>query len=214
MTETDAERADRHRFTGRLEAFSDIVFGFALAQSAFALKIPATLDGISAQAGSLAFFAITFGLIAAFWMMHYRVFHYTFAARRVDVVLNFGLLAVIALLPYVLQLYLKFEQSVIGSAAYSAELGAGFSLLAALEYRGLRAFGGSLAPKPRLAMRRAFTRHAVAGAVFLVALPLFVPFGLSARLAWVVAPIGFAVLRSVERARGQDSGTSAAVAES
>jgi uncharacterized membrane protein len=200
VTETDAERADRHRFTGRLEAFSDIVFGFALAQSAFALTIPTSLDAVYAQSWSLFFFALTFSIIAAFWMMHYRVFHYAFAARNTDVALNFVLLAVVALLPYVLQLYLRFQESVIGSAAYSAELGAGFSLLAALEFRGLRAQGSTLAAKPLQAMRRALARHAVAGSVFLVALPLFVPFGLNARYVWIAAPIGFVITRSAERA--------------
>jgi uncharacterized membrane protein len=215
VSETDAERADRHRFTGRLEAFSDIVFGFALAQSAFALQIPATLDAVYAQLSNLVFFAITFALIGAFWMMHYRIFHYAFAAQRVDVVLNFMLLAVVALLPYVLRLYLKFPESEIASAAYSAELGLGFSLLAALEYRGLRLLGPSIAPKPLRSMRRALVRHAVPGVVFLAALALFVPLGLSARYAWAAAPIGIAIVRSIDRARDRAAaGTSATVIES
>jgi uncharacterized membrane protein len=211
----DSERSDRERFTRRLEAFSDIVFGFALAQSAFALQIPATLDAVYAQSGNLIFFAITFALIAMFWMMHYRIFHYAFAARTPDVALNFGLLAVVALLPYVLRLYITFQQSAIGSAAYSAELGAGFSLLAVLEYRGLRAFGGSIAPKPLRAVQHAFSRHAMAGGVFLVALVLFVPFGMAARYAWAAAPLGAVIVRSVERARERARpGTSATVEES
>jgi uncharacterized membrane protein len=211
----DSERADRERFTRRLEAFSDIVFGFALAQSAFALQIPPTLGAVYAQAGNLFFFALTFALIGMFWMMHYRIFHYAFAARNTDVALNFGLLAVVALLPYVLRLYITFQQSVIGSAAYSAELGLGFGLLAALEYRGLRAFGDAIPAKPRRSLQRAFNRHAVAGGVFLVALVLFVPFGLSARYAWAAAPVGTLIVRSVERARDRARpGTSAAVVES
>jgi uncharacterized membrane protein len=211
----DSERADRERFTRRLEAFSDIVFGFALAQSAFALQIPATLDAVYAQLSNLIFFAITFALIASFWMMHYRIFHYAFAARSPDVVLNFMLLAVVALLPYVLRLYLKFPQAEIASAAYSAELGFGFSLLAALEYRGLRLLGSSIAPKPLRAMRRALARHAIAGVAFLAALALFVPFGLSARYAWAAAPLGVVIVRSIERTRDRTvPGTSAAGTES
>jgi hypothetical protein len=62
-------------------------------------------------------------------------------------------------------------------------LGAGFTLPAALEYRGLR------------------TRHAVASGVFLVALLLFVPFGLSARYAWAGAPLGVMIVRRSERTR-------------
>jgi len=64
-------------------------------------------------------------------------------------------------------------------------------------------------------MWRAFTRHSVAGAVFLVALPFFVPFGLTARFVWVAAPIGFMIARSVERSQDRSlSGTPAGGIES
>jgi hypothetical protein len=195
----DESAQDRNRFTRRLEGFSDIVFGFALAQSAFALEIPKTLDGVYAKSGDLFFFAVTFAVIAAFWIMHYRVFHYAFAGGRIDVILNFVLLAAVALLPYVLRLYIQFPDSVIGSAAYAAELGVGFSLLAALEIRGLRALGPSMAPKPLLTIRRASWRHAVAGGVFLLSLVFIALFGLVGRVAWGAVPLAMIVGRVMER---------------
>jgi uncharacterized membrane protein len=208
------ERQDRERFTRRLEAFSDIVFGFALAQSAIALDIPRTLDALYTKRFDLFLFALTFALIATFWMMHYRVFHYAFAARTPDVVMNFVLLGGIALLPSALRLYLQFPQSVIGSAAYAAELGVNFSLLAALEWRGLREHGPALSPKALRMMQGATRRHAIAGIGFLISLGLFVPFGLEARYFWALVIFALMVVRLVEKSRRPVAGTMAAPAES
>ncbi|HEV3088665.1 MAG TPA: TMEM175 family protein [Candidatus Elarobacter sp.] len=210
----DRERKDRERFARRLEAFSDIVFGFALAQSAVALEIPKTLAELSAKSADLGIFAITFALIGIFWFMHYRVFHYAFAGRAPDVIMNFVLLGVVALLPSALRLYLKFPDSVAGSAAYAAELGACFVLLAVLEWRGLREHARSLAPKPLRMMQRATVRHAVAGILFLSSLPLFVTIGLDARYFWGAIFPAMLLVRLFDKPKAPAAGTPAPAAES
>jgi uncharacterized membrane protein len=209
-----SESEDRHRFARRLEAFSDIVFGFALAQSAFALEIPKTLAEVNGKLSDLFFFAITFALIAIFWTMHYRVFHYVFDAEKIDVLCNFALLAAVALLPYALRLYLKFPQSMPGSVAYAATIGGGFGLLAILEVRGLLRKGVTLSPKVLVMIRKAAWRHSVAGGVLLASLPLFAFIGLEARYVWGLVPLAIIVVRVVERVRGTARGTPAVAAES
>jgi uncharacterized membrane protein len=208
------EREDRHRFARRLEAFSDIVFGFALAQCAFALEVPKTLAELPARANDLVFFSVTFALIGMFWFMHYRVFHYAFAGRMLDIFLNFVLLATVALLPYALRLYIKFPNSDIGAIAYASELGLGFSLLAALEFRGLRENAASLAPKPLRLIRNALRRHAVAGTLFLLSIPCMVLFGVFGRLVWGVIPLAVVAIRVAERRGARSAGTPAAATES
>ncbi len=197
----DGEREGRERFARRLEAFSDIVFGFALAQSAIALEVPKSIGALSGQVANLVFFAVTFAAIAVFWSMHYRVFRDAFVGERIDVVVNFLLLAAIALLPYALRLYTAFPQSVEGSAAYSAAFGAVLGLLAFLEARGLRAFAATLPPQRALRLRKSVHVHAAAAFVFLAALVLFVPFGLNARAAWIGVPLVVLLIRRVERMR-------------
>ncbi|MBV8369150.1 MAG: DUF1211 domain-containing protein [Candidatus Eremiobacteraeota bacterium] len=197
--EHDPEAHDRERFTRRLEAFSDIVFGFALAQCAFALEVPKSLAQLGAEWHGLLYFAVTFVLIATFWFMHYRVFHYAFAARPLDVVLNFALLATVALLPYALRLYITFNDSVPGSVAYAAALGSGFSLLAALEWRGLRLPPRPMTPKAERLIRRGLWRHGAAGIIFLLSVPVIAYFGLYARSVWALIGLAIAVLRIVER---------------
>jgi len=192
---------ERERFARRLEAFSDIVFGFALAQTAFGLDVPKTVHELKARLVYLAFFLITFALIAVFWTMHYRLFRWLFVAQRVDVVLNFALLATVALLPYALQVFRRFSESAIGEGAYAIELGIAFGLLAVLEGRGLRQRGGTLAPDVLAAVRRATYVHAASALVFLASVPLLAAFGGRGAFVWVLVPVTAALTRRVLRAR-------------
>ena len=175
----------------------------------------ATRSTSSGRSGSsCCCFALTFMLIVQFWVMHYRVFRFVFSATKVDVALNFVLLAAVALLPYALRLYLKFPQSAITSIAYAAALGTGFALIAVLEVRGLRAHAGSLAPKPLRMMRNAVWRHALAGVAFLLSVPVIAVFGPDGRFAWGVIPLGLAIGGLIQRSRGAVRGTPAAAVES
>ena len=201
---------DRSRFTRRLEAFSDIVFGFALAQSAVALDVPKSAGDVIAHTGELLYFVVTFVLIVMFWVMHYRIFHYVFVARRVDVLLNFLLLAVVALLPYALRIYIRFPDTALGSGAYALALGIGLALIAALEIRGLRGLSGE--------MRQRWTgiamRHAIPAAVFLLSVPLFGLIGVWARYEWALTLPAMLLAKRLARANAPAAGTAPLRSES
>jgi hypothetical protein len=86
--------------------------------------------------------------------------------------------------------------------AYALALGGGFTLVTALELRGLRGLTG--------AMRQRWigitTRHGVAAAVFLISLVLFPLIGLAARYEWVlIAPAMMIVKRFLRRAKPASS---------
>ena len=201
---------DRQRFTRRLEAFSDIVFGFALAQSAVALEVPKNAGDVAAHLTELIYFGATFVLIFMFWMMHYRIFHYVFAARTLDVALNFLLLGVVALLPYALRVYIRFPESALGGAAYALALGAGFTLIAGLEVRGLSSLSGEVRHRwEGIAMR-----HAIAAAVFLFSLVLFPFAGTYARIEWALVAPGMWFASRYARARAAAAGTTISPGES
>ena len=208
------ELEGRRRFANRLEAFSDIVFGFALAQCAFALEIPKHLEDLPSKYGDLMIFGITFALVAQFWLMHHRLFEYAFAGRKLDVGLNFGLLAVVALLPYALRLWSTFGAAFAGAIAYAAVLGAGFALLAVLQWRGLHDPPRPLSPQAELSVRRAVWRHGSIGIIFLGSIPLFPSLGFRATLVWALSLPLAMLARVVVRARAVPAGTPAAAVES
>jgi uncharacterized membrane protein len=99
---------DPERFTHRLEAFSDIVIGFSLAQLSLSLAIPARVADLAHRPVGLFAFAITFVIICMMWLRHHKWFEHYFIPTPPNVVLNFAILGAIVLLVYALQVFLHF----------------------------------------------------------------------------------------------------------
>ena len=72
----------------RLEAFSDLVFGFSLSLLATRLDIPADSSQIF-EATRWSTFIITFTIICVFWLAHYKIFRQHFVPEVPDVAINF-----------------------------------------------------------------------------------------------------------------------------
>lgn len=99
------------RLTHRLEAFSDIVIGFSLAQMSVNLAIPRHPSDVYTHTVALAAFAWTFVVIAAFWWSHHRLFNAYFVPTRATVILNFVALAALVWLVYTLQVFVRFADT-------------------------------------------------------------------------------------------------------
>jgi uncharacterized membrane protein len=134
-TET-ASRIYGERFTHRLEAFGDLVFGFSLSLLATRLDIPAKVEDVF-EATRWATFVITFGIICVIWLAHYRVFRHRFVARATDVVINFIFLFGIAIMPYSVQTFLRFMPGQDAILLYFGDLALIFLALATLRWRAL-----------------------------------------------------------------------------
>ena len=134
--EQGAERKS-DRFTTRLEAFSDLVFGFSLSLLATRLDVPSRPEEIFEPVRWVGIIA-TFGLVCRFWLEHYRVFRDRFVAGNFDAVVNFVFLFAIAILPYSLQTPLRFELSAPSFALYVCDFALIFLSLATLRLRSLQ----------------------------------------------------------------------------
>ncbi len=124
-------------FTSRLEAFSDLVFGFSLSLLATRLDIPARVEDIFNSARWLAVIG-TFGLVCRFWLEHYRIFRHRFVASMFDAIVNFIFLFAIAVLPYAVQTFLRFQLVFASFAIYVADFSLILFTLAILRVRNLR----------------------------------------------------------------------------
>ena len=152
------------RFSHRLEAFSDIVIGFSLAQLSLSLAIPSRLDDLKHQPFEFFAFAITFVIICIMWLRHHKWFEHYFIPTPPNVVLNFAILGSIVLLVYALQVFLHFirlGQSFVPPFALYLGALALVTFLFAIAY-----FVG--ASRPRVAMSRD-----IRGAGYIQALRLF-----------------------------------------
>ncbi len=104
---SEARDETQQRLIHRLEAFSDIIIGFSLAQLALSLAIPKNgADGLLQHPEPLIAFIITFALVCGMWWAHHKLFVHYFVPIPVMVVLNFVTLAGVSFAVYSVQLML------------------------------------------------------------------------------------------------------------
>ncbi|HMG04885.1 MAG TPA: TMEM175 family protein [Chthoniobacterales bacterium] len=124
--------------TSRLEAFGDLVFGFSLSLIALRLDVPSRVEEIL-EAKRWLTVIVTFALICRFWLEHHRIFRHHFVVRTPDLVVNFVFLFGIAILPYAVQTFLRFEmQQLVPFSLYLGDVALILTALAFLRIRSLR----------------------------------------------------------------------------
>lgn len=164
------ESADQ-RFSNRIEAFSDLVFGFSLSLLAARLDVPPTAGEIFAVSRFVPFIG-TFAIICVLWLEHYRVFRLGFVVSAFDIVTNFVFLFAVACLPYALQTIMRFRAEVASLDLYLGDLSLVFATLATLQLRALLAEKHEVEEKFRLGVwRRILAKYIVTlGAVVAIIL--------------------------------------------
>ena len=109
----DAPTSDEHRLFAftleRIVFFSDAVFAIAITLLAIELRLPdlpayqtdaSFLAALADVLPALFAFVLSFTVIAAFWVGHYRTFRYVVDADGRLVAINFAFLFCIAILPF------------------------------------------------------------------------------------------------------------------
>jgi uncharacterized membrane protein len=124
------------RFTHRLEAFSDLVFGFSLSLLATRLDVPADVSQVF-EPTRWSTFVITFAIICVIWLAHYRIFRHQFVVQTADVIINFIFLLGIAIMPYAVQTFLRFTSGRDAIVLYFGDFALVFAALATLRWRAL-----------------------------------------------------------------------------
>jgi len=87
----------------RLEAVSDVVFGFALTLLVVSLQVPRTYADLIEVMRGFPAFALTFALLMVVWVRHYYFFRYYGLDDPVTIVLNTMLLFVVLFYVYPLK---------------------------------------------------------------------------------------------------------------
>jgi uncharacterized membrane protein len=143
------ENTGDERLTSRLEAFGDLVFGFSLSLIALRLDVPSRVEEIFEPKRWLTVI-ITFALICRFWLEHHRIFRHHFVVRTLDMVSNFIFLFGIAILPYTVQTFLRFEMQLVPFSLYMGDVVLVLATLSFLRIRGLRQRRSDLDEEGRL----------------------------------------------------------------
>lgn len=134
----------------RLEAFSDIVIGFSLAQLGLTLKLPdRAIDLFSIHKSApdkgvlnIIALAITFGLVCAIWWSHHRLFRHTFVPTRFSIFANFAALGGVIFLAYSMQILVHVGAGdPVAYALYAGSYAWIMLLFALMAWIGIRARG-------------------------------------------------------------------------
>lgn len=131
-----SNRVGDERLTSRLEAFGDLVFGFSLSLIAIRLDVPSRVEDVFEPTRWLTVI-VTFALICRFWLEHYRIFRHEFVVHTPDMVANFMFLFGIAILPYAVQTFLRFQLQLLPFSLYLGDLVLVLVTLSFLRVRGL-----------------------------------------------------------------------------
>ena len=165
------EESEEH-IVHRLEAFSDIVIGFSLAQMTLNLVLPNdVLDLFKHHSLSLAAFGLTFMIVAGLWWAHHRLFTYYFVPTPFNIALNFLSLGGVMFIVYTLQVWLHAAyHREIAYAMYAASIAFVIAIIAFLTYRGIALRGHKMnAELARRGRRRSLRMSIVALAAACVA---------------------------------------------
>jgi uncharacterized membrane protein len=117
----------------RVEAFSDVVFGFALALILVSGEVPETFDELMAMMRGFPAFAICFGMLTWVWHVHHTFFRRYALADEVTIILNTLLLFVVLFYTYPL----KFVFSVLTGEIRGDARGGTLMMIYGLGFAGI-----------------------------------------------------------------------------
>jgi hypothetical protein len=125
----DADASDhpfrqRSHEVSRIEAFSDVVFGFSLTLLVVSLEVPHTFTELLADMRGFLPFAICFAIFALVWWQHHNFFRRYGLDDGITATLNFVLLFVMLFYTYPLKfLFTGMFSQVIGSETVTGPAG-------------------------------------------------------------------------------------------
>lgn len=190
---------ERDRSAERLAALTDGVIAIVMTLLALDVRLPISAEGLDNAALSQAFldalptvyaYALSFVVIALFWMIHRRKFR---RLKRVDsglFWLNILFLLLTGLIPFVTSV-LAENSSSVATAVYAGLMAVvSLSLAASGVYAGARElFDGE---EPGATVGLVLYRSLITGAIFLVSIPIAFHDPSAAQYFWLLLiPAGF-----------------------
>jgi uncharacterized membrane protein len=126
------ERSDKTRFmltTRRLEALSDGIFAFAMTLLVLTLALPDAMQTklslsqlLAAQWPKFFNYALSFLLLATFWVIHNQEFHVIRRTDRGHIWINIGILMFVALMPFSTDVSGSYSHETLAELLFSANL--------------------------------------------------------------------------------------------
>jgi len=114
--------------TNRMEGLADDIFGFAMTLLVVNLTIPRGLPRVqlaltlSGQVNSFYAYALSFLLLASFWVTHHYQFHYISRSDNLHVWINILMLLFVALMPFSTSLLANYSGTELAGLLFGGNL--------------------------------------------------------------------------------------------
>jgi uncharacterized membrane protein len=196
---TGEHHGDRdEQFVHRLESFSDIVIGFSLAELSLSLIVPGQVADLVHNPIWLIAYGWTFAMICVTWGSLTRIFRNYFTGSKLQVFLNYLLLASVGLFVYFVQVFIHAVRVgdspgiILSYQLYFVAYGLSVAVQAALCGLGYRARRHVLAePLADRALVSTWTFGTVAAVTFVALVITQIIGGLAPTWIWIGIPVGF-----------------------
>ena len=195
MSETE------HHFTRRLEAFSDIVIGFSLAQLGASLTVPQNGAELIQHPGWFFGSVFAFSVVCSMWFFHHQLFSSYFVPTPAAVVMNFVWLGVVIFTVYITEVYVRLPTDETVLRMYFASYGLAYGLLG-LQWVMASRYMKEPMPEVKFRMRRGYAYMFVWAVPFAISflavtvLPLGDAASLTIMFSFVAAGIAFWIIAS------------------
>jgi uncharacterized membrane protein len=203
----------------RLEAFSDIIIGFSLAQLGLTLTLPNSAINLFTHVKGvreLLGFVITFALVCAVWWSHHRLFRHAFVPTTINILANFAALGGVIFLAFSMQVLV--HATLVDRTAYAMYTGSYawiVLLFAFLWWNSIRLRGTQLTGKLRANAVRFAVRSTIVGTwlavLTAVALVLGPQSALNSLMVMLLV-VALAIHRVVTRRRAEVTSTNSPAA--
>jgi uncharacterized membrane protein len=115
--------------TRRLEALTDGIFAFAMTLLVLTLTLPDATQTklnlselLAAQWPKFFNYALSFALLAVFWIVHHQQFHFIRRTDRSHIWINIGILMFVALVPFTTDVAGDYSRQTIAELLFSGNL--------------------------------------------------------------------------------------------
>jgi uncharacterized membrane protein len=115
--------------TRRIEALTDGIFAIAMTLLVLTLTLPDATQTklnlselLAAQWPKFFNYALSFALLAIFWIVHHQQFHYIRRTNRTHIWINIGILMFVALVPFTTDVAGDYSRQTIAELLFSGNL--------------------------------------------------------------------------------------------
>jgi len=129
MPENNRNKSTAPLSTSRLEALSDAIFAFAMTLLVLTLTLPDSTQTkldlsqlLAAQWPKFFNYALSFLLLAIFWIVHHQQFRFIHRTDRSHIWINIGILMFVALMPFSTDVNGDYSDNTLAQLLFSGNL--------------------------------------------------------------------------------------------